>query len=62
LELQVSNAAQAQIIDANGRIISQEKLEIGTQNIDISLNNSGVYFLKITNNNNQLATIKFIKN
>jgi Secretion system C-terminal sorting domain len=61
-QLEFSNAAQAQIIDANGRIISQEKLEIGTQNIDISLNNSGVYFLKITNNNNQLATIKFIKN
>ncbi|WP_298221627.1 T9SS type A sorting domain-containing protein [Flavobacterium sp.] len=55
-----ANAA-IELYDATGRKLKSDKIEIGTTPINVSNYSDGVYFLKISNGNNQTKTIRLIK-
>ena len=51
-----------ELYDVVGKLIMNQKLSIGTNSFDISNFNTGVYLLKVTNNNGNSETHKLIKN
>lgn len=62
LELNTLNAFDFKIFDINGKLIDQQNIKSGTNFIDVSNYNNGIYFLNLSDNVNQNANIKFIKN
>lgn len=51
-----------EVYDIIGKLILSQKLSVGTNSFDISNFNSGVYLLKVTNDNGNIQTHKLIKN
>ena len=50
------------IYDINGAIVLHNTIQEKVANIDVSILNNGIYFIKITNNENTINIKKFIKN
>ncbi|CAM4035603.1 MULTISPECIES: T9SS type A sorting domain-containing protein [Flavobacterium] len=50
-----------QILDANGRVLKDEKILTNETNIAVSSLPSAIYFLKILNQNKEVKTFKIIK-
>ena len=44
-----------------GKIIKTENLDLGMTKLDLSNYPNGIYLLKVINDNNQIKTIKLIK-
>lgn len=51
-----------EVYDIIGKLILSQKLSVGTNSFDISNFNTGVYLLKVTNDNGNIQTHKLIKN
>lgn len=49
------------ITDAQGKLISENKIIENTSTINVSEFNSGIYFISILNSNSELKTYKLIK-
>lgn len=62
LELNTLNAIDFKIFNINGKLIDQQNLKSGTNFIDVTNYNIGIYFLMLNDNLKQNAIIKFIKN
>ncbi|MEO7976714.1 LamG-like jellyroll fold domain-containing protein [Flavobacterium sp.] len=50
------------IFDILGKIIQSQKINSGTNTLDLGSTPNGVYLLKVTNEKNQSKTVKLIKN
>ena len=66
LTLNVGNAELStlnfQLYDINGKLIENRKIISNTETIGMENLPSATYFLKVTNNNNEIKTFKIIKN
>jgi hypothetical protein len=60
-KIQIDANATYEVYDMVGKQLQADKIAIGTSNLDLSQYNSGIYFLKVTNELNQTKTIKLIK-
>ncbi len=56
------SALSFQLYDISGRLIESRKIKESTETIGMETLPSASYFLKLTNNNNELKTFKIIKN
>ena len=61
LELTTDNRITLELFDINGKNVYSENIESGNKSIDLSFLSSNIYFLNITNQVNQKASIKIIK-
>lgn len=61
LELTTTKNTSIAIFDINGKKVYAENLVSGNQVIDLSSLSSNIYFLNVTTENNQTASIKIIK-
>ena len=50
-----------EVYDSLGKQMLYKKITIGTTTLDISNHKEGTYLLKVTNQNNQIKTMKIIK-
>ena len=66
LTLNVGNAELStlnfQLYDISGKLIENRKIISSSETIAMENLPNGIYFLKITNNNNEVKTFKIIKN
>lgn len=51
-----------EVYDIIGKLVLSQKLSVGTNSFDISNFNTGVYLLKVSNDNGNIQTYKLIKN
>jgi hypothetical protein len=51
-----------QLFDIQGRLLTETSITINTQTIDLSDFSKAVYFLKVTDNNQEFKTFKIVKN
>ncbi|WP_395047208.1 SBBP repeat-containing protein [Flavobacterium sp.] len=49
------------VYDLIGKIIKTENLDLGITKLDLNNYSSGIYLMKVTNDNNQTKTVKLIK-
>ena len=61
LEFDVTNDATIQMYDANGKLIKEDVLVSGYQNIDVSDLSSGMYIVNCSNIEGKKATVKIVK-
>ena len=59
--LEAQNNATVTVFDMLGKEIATQKITVGTATINLSSFTAGIYFAKITTENNQTQTIKLIK-
>jgi Leucine-rich repeat (LRR) protein len=59
--VQIENSAKLEVYDNLGKELKSENLTEGISKIDLSRFPSGLYFLKVTNENNQVKTVKVVK-
>ncbi|MRX41285.1 T9SS type A sorting domain-containing protein [Flavobacterium sp. LC2016-23] len=60
--IEADTAAKIEVYDSLGKEIRTENINEGTSKLDMSSYPTGLYFLKITNENNQRKTVKIVKN
>jgi sugar lactone lactonase YvrE len=60
--IEALNNANLTVYDMTGKQVATQKITIGNTTLNLSSCTAGVYFAKITNENNQTNTIKLIKN
>jgi hypothetical protein len=60
--IEALNNATLTVYDMPGKQVATQKITIGNTTLNLSSCAAGVYFAKITNENNQTNTIKLIKN
>ena len=53
--------ANIELFDITGKKLISQKIVFGTTELDLSNYNTGIYLLKVTNENNQSKTVKLIK-
>ena len=61
LNIDLQTSASVEIIDALGKTVITNTLELGTNQLNTGALTAGLYFAKITATDNQSKTIKFIK-
>ncbi|HMI08484.1 MAG TPA: T9SS type A sorting domain-containing protein [Flavobacterium sp.] len=61
LEVQTQKDVTVTIYDLNGKLVNSTKLVSGTQSIDVSSLNAGMYIANFKNEAGQQATVKIIK-
>lgn len=59
--LEAQNNATVTVFDMLGKQIATQKITVGTATINLSSVTAGIYFAKITTENNQTQTVKLIK-
>ena len=59
----VNSDARGSIVvyDVMGKIIKTKNLDLGITKLDLSNYPGGIYIMKVTNDNNQIKTVKLIK-
>ncbi|MCD0467277.1 T9SS type A sorting domain-containing protein [Flavobacterium sp. ENC] len=60
--IQIGSTAKVDVYDNLGKQIRSENVSEGTSKLDLSEYPTGMYFLKITNENNEVKTVKVLKN
>lgn len=61
LEFDVTNSAQVEMYDTNGRLINETSLVSGYHTVDVSNLSSGIYILNCTNAEGKKANTKIVK-
>lgn len=61
LNLTIDTNAKVEIYNLLGKVIAIKNINVGNSKIDLSNYPSGMYLLKVTNENNQTKTIKIAK-
>jgi Secretion system C-terminal sorting domain/Ig-like domain CHU_C associated len=61
VNISIDSNATLEVYDLVGKQIQKQKIENGFSQIDLSNYSSGVYMMKVTNENNQTKTLKVIK-
>ncbi|OXG09126.1 putative secreted protein (Por secretion system target) [Flavobacterium araucananum] len=59
--IQIENSSKLEVYDNLEKELKSENLTEGISKIDLSRFPSGLYFLKVTNENNQVKTVKVVK-
>ncbi|GEM_PF-2955216 len=59
--LEAQNNATVTVFDMLGKQITSQKITVGTATLNLSSVTAGIYFAKITTENNQTQTVKLIK-
>ncbi len=62
LNISISSNATIEIFDIVGKSIQNQTIENGLSQIDLSNFASGVYMMKVINQNNQTKTVRIVKN
>ncbi|KIM09722.1 MAG: hypothetical protein KU29_00220 [Sulfurovum sp. FS06-10] len=60
--VEAQETSTIEVYDLIGKLILNQKLAVGTNSFDISNFNTGIYLLKVTNDNGNSQTHKLIKN
>jgi len=59
--VEAQNNATVTVFDVLGKQIASQKITVGTATLNLSSFTAGIYFAKITTENNQTQTVKLIK-